>query len=96
MSNKNREEMPKISVENGVLKITIGISNLANAVRYCDYLQQFEEDAYTIDEDTLAQSLTEALLLEGEDGTTLIHRMFDIAVGWVCEQGEPGIEFDDE
>lgn len=95
MSENNREKELKIVVEDDQIKITIGVSTMANAAQYGPYLQQFEEDEYIIDADVLAKSVIGRLQVEDEIGTTLVHDMFDGAIEGVVENGEHGIEFND-
>jgi hypothetical protein len=76
----------EISIVDDVLSIQIGVATLTRAL----------EDVYpTKAPSVFAESLARALREEEEDGTTLVHRMFDTAAEWCVEQGLDGV-LDDE
>ena len=91
----------KIS-KSGAITIRIGKATLKTAALY---LPDFEhEDEATgeflipkiVDADAFARAVYHQLNDEEEDGTTIVHRMFDDAIKEAIEQGAEGIVFPDE
>lgn len=79
----------------GKLVISLRIETLAHAARHSDYFFNCAEQGEKLkitDEALFAKSVSNALNLEEEDGSTPITRMLDDAFEWVSEQGEDGIE----
>ena len=78
-----------VKIEDGQLKISIGIALLAFAVQNND---NWSEDFRVTDISEFAKSMKRRLLDEEEDGTTPIHRMFDSVADQVLEQGDDGVD----
>lgn len=78
-----------VTVEDGQLKISIGIALLAFAVQGSD---EWPDNISVTDIQEFANSMRRALSLESEDGITAIHRMLDKAAFDVLEWGDEGID----
>lgn len=78
-----------VKIEDGQLKISIGIALLAFAVQGSD---QWPEEYLVSDLREFAQSMVRRLRSEEEDGTTPVHRMLDAAADQVLEQGDDGVD----
>ncbi|MBN9034242.1 MAG: hypothetical protein J0I23_31150 [Rhizobiales bacterium] len=78
-----------VTVEDGQLKISIGIALLAFAVQSPE---AWPEDFYICDIPEFAKSMARRLQREEEDGTTLVHRMLDAAADEALEQGDDGFD----
>jgi hypothetical protein len=74
-----------VSVEDGVLRIEIGINTLAFATQMGD---QWDADCYINDPEAFANSIEGVLCSEEEDGSTPVHRMLDSA----AEDAYDGVE----
>ncbi|MBI9092598.1 MAG: hypothetical protein JEZ12_25560 [Desulfobacterium sp.] len=86
----------KISIEtvDGQLVVSAHVGTMIQAFKWCsNYMTQFDEHEYTIDETVFAREIMGELLSEEEDGTTLIHEMFDKAAARAIENGCEGVEF---
>lgn len=87
-----RMQQLQVSVDNGVLSISIGVDVLAHAVT----MGAGGMGELTVtDADVFAGELVHALKSEEEDGTTPVHRMLDKVSKHAAEQGAEGIDFDD-
>lgn len=83
-----------VSVEDGVLKITIGVETLKWAV---EASPTFDDcNIKVTDADVFAQAVADELLQEDEEGTTLVHMMLDGAATQAIDQGAEGISVGDE
>lgn len=90
-----RDNEVKAKIIEGRLVISLRVSTLAHAVRHSQHFFDCEENGTKLkitNEAVFAASVAQALNREEEDGSTPITRMLDDAVEWVSEQGEEGIE----
>lgn len=78
-----------VKIEDGQLKISIGIALLAFAVQGSD---QWPEEFRVTDIRDFAKSMLRRLRDEEEDGTTPVHRMFDAVADQILEQGDDGVD----
>lgn len=78
-----------VKIEDGQLKISIGIALLAFVVQGSD---QWPEEFQITDIRDFAKSMIRRLQDEEEDGTTPVHRMFDAAADQILEQGDDGVD----
>lgn len=77
-----------VVVEDGVLKITIGVDTLKYAI---EASPTFDDDNIKVtDADVFAQAVLDELLQEDEEGTTLVHIMLDGAANQAVENGAEG------
>ena len=90
----------KVEIENEELVLRVGISALCMAVRQCQIIYNAVMDANgdeaaveITDEAVFAKEILSALMVEEEDGSTLVHQMLDSAAECAIEQGCEGIEF---
>lgn len=92
----------EVKIEDGCLVIKIGVTTLCNSILSGDIANQFDPDEEKLvitDEMVFADEIISSLTEESEDGSTLVHRMFDQAADDVLENGGDGIEImevDDE
>lgn len=86
---QNAEQQLTVKVEDGVLKISIGVALLAWAVQSQD---QWPAEFEVTDLREFAHSMRYRLQKEEEDGTTPVHRMLDKAAQDVLEQGDDGVD----
>ena len=87
-------EYLEVGVEKNVLSIKIGIETLCHAVSVGRPYGQ--GDINIVDQEAFIKGLLLELQRESEDGTTPVHSMFDTAVNEMLENGEEGIEIEDE
>lgn len=73
--------------------ISIGIGALKTATEAAPQWEHLEIGPVVTDVEEWAKSILWALNDEREDGTTLVHLMFDEAMEKASESGELGIEF---
>lgn len=88
-TNEQMSQQLSVKIEDGQLKITIGIALLAFAVQS---QEQWPEEYYVSDLREFARSMAHRLQREEEDGTTPVHRMLDAAADEVLEQGDEGVD----
>lgn len=88
-TNEQMSQQLSVRIEDGQLKISIGIALLAFAVQGQD---QWPEEFYVSDIRKFAKSMVYRLQSEAEDGTTPVHRMLDAAADDVLEQGDDGVD----
>lgn len=88
-TNAQMSQQLSVKIEDGQLKISIGIALLAFAVQGQD---QWPEEFYVSDIREFAKSMARQLQREEEDGTTPVHRMLDAAADEVLEQGDDGVD----
>lgn len=88
-TNEQMSQQLSVKIEDGQLKISIGIALLAFAVQGQD---QWPEEFYVSDIREFAKSMVYRLQREAEDGTTPVHRMLDAAADDVLEQGDEGVD----
>jgi len=89
MSKTDMAKQLSIEIEDGQLKISIGIALLAFAAQNAP---QWPEEYCVTDIREFAQSVARRLEAEEEDGTTPIHRMLDAVADEVLEQGDDGVD----
>ena len=89
----------KIQIKNNNLVITISLDTLATAFELSDYNNSFDDklndfkQAFKVTNKVLfAKEVILALEDEEEDGTTLLHQLFDKATENAVENGALGIE----
>lgn len=90
-----------VTIDGDYLVVRMSRETLAHAARLCPALEFFDEKrnrflkVSVVDADNWMKSVAHALTRElGEDGTTLVHRMFDAAFLYAVEQGLDGIEIE--
>ena len=87
--------MSKARIEDGMLVISVSISALSHAARYCPYFDFCRETGGGVkitDEAAFAESVRRALNQEDEDGSTAVTRMLDKAFSKVVDNGDGGVE----
>jgi len=85
-----KKKQLSISVEGDELQISIGIDTLCHA---CEVGRQYGLGAVKITDDkAFLKGIERELKHEDEDGSTPVHRLFDEAVTQMLENGEEGIE----
>ena len=86
-----RNEHLKTEIKDGMLVISIGIDTLCHAVsigrRY-----GIGEISIT-NKDLFTNELLRELNAESEDGSTLVHHMFDVAASRTIQAGAEGVEY---
>ncbi len=90
-TRSNEDQNLTVAVEDARLVISIGIKSLAVVALSGDYFGAHDVDAVT-DVPGFAEEMRRQLLREKEDGTTLVHEMFDQAAQAVDEDGFEGIK----
>lgn len=88
-TNAQMSQLLQVAIEDGQLRISIGIALLAFAVQAQD---AWPEQLYISDIPDFAKSIARHLQRESEDGTTPVHRMLDAAANEVLEQGDDGAD----
>ena len=93
MSDRNQQI--EIIITDGILNISIGVDLLVHAVTNgSDFWD--EVSLKVTDNDLFVAAIAHELELEQEDGTTLVHLMFDKAAENAVENGCEGIEETEE
>jgi len=85
-----RNQQLEVEIKNGRLEITIGVDLLCFAIEH----GPIGEGLRITDNDVFAAEIRRTLLNEEEDGSTPVHRMFDVAADEACEQGAEGCELE--
>jgi len=88
-SNAQMSQQLSVKIEDGQLKISIGVALLAFAIQTQD---EWPEEFYVSDIREFSKSLAHQLCREEEDGTTPVHRMLDAAAQEVLNQGDNGVD----
>ena len=89
------EKTLKVSINKGVLHVEVGINHLLRISQIWGDFRE-EEDVRIIDFQKFEKELQTVLTDEEEDGTTLVHRMFDTALTNLAESGSESIVFPNE
>lgn len=89
MENIDDKEELRVAVKDGILNISIGINLLAFAVKNSP---QWPEEFIISNVQDFANSVKVALEDEEEDGSTILHRLFDGAALWALEHGYEGFK----
>lgn len=87
-----------VKLEGAELVIRIPVDTLAFAAQAGEMWPQddmMNPTAFITDETTFAKEVVHALTKEEEDGTTLVHRMFDAAFTYITENGCDGVEWNE-
>lgn len=89
----------EVEIIEGVLVISIGVETFGSVVQFNDDLTEVYDEktgefrsARVTDADLFAEAILYELNAESEDGTTIVHKMFDQAVENAIENGAEGIE----
>lgn len=96
---KNKDKRLEVSVIDDVITISIGIDTLAESVKdhYEYYSRQFNPEGFikkVVDKKAFGQDIVDTLNEElGDDGTTMVHQLFDKAILRAAENGAQGLEF---
>ncbi len=84
--------MSDAAIENGAIVIRVSLAALPQVVEGAWALHALDKRWKLTDVPTFAKELVHELNREDEQGTTMIHRMFDTAINEALEQGAEGIE----
>ncbi len=87
-----------VKLEGAELVIRIPVDTLAFAAQQGDMWPQddhMKPTAFITDETVFAKEVIHALTKEEEDGTTLVHLMFDKAFTYITENGCDGVEWNE-
>lgn len=94
-----RERPLEVSVEDGEIVIRIGVDTLQIAVQACPSLERYYDadsgnflEPKVLDADLFASEVVTELTREEEDGTTVVHQLFDQAFLDAIENGADGIQ----
>lgn len=79
-------------IVDGKIVITLAINHLQTAIDGGTALGTIDGSWKLTDPNEFAKELLQSLHREDEEGTTVIHRMFDEAINDAIEQGVDGIE----
>lgn len=97
-----RDDGLAVLIEDGVLKIMIGVDALAYAICFAPDLEKYNQDTgefehpQIIDADVFAQEILHRLKAESETGITPVHRLLDQAAADAIEQGAEGVKLPGE
>lgn len=88
----------EVKIEDGAIVVRLPIDMLDLVVSACPALYYPEHDRgpNVTRPEEFAEGVVEALKDEAEDGTTLVHRMFDQAFINAIENGTGGVQLPDE
>ncbi|UOF81800.1 hypothetical protein [Caudoviricetes sp.] len=95
---KSTSEQPlKVGIEAGRVVISIGITTLADAlVAPGSPVKEHAPHAKVTDHAKFAREVVRELTSESENGTTLVHKMFDGVALEFLENGADGVDFGDD
>jgi hypothetical protein len=96
MGNETPAMNAEAVVEDGCIVIRLAIKNLSMAVEGAYALGAIDAPMTVTDADEFANDVVSALNDEDEEGTTLVHQMFDKAFNHIGENGSLGIAVEDE
>jgi hypothetical protein len=85
-----RKQQLQVEIDDGVLRISIGVDLLCHAVQV-----PWKESGFNyrvIDKDAFAKAIANELEREDEEGSTPLHFVFDKAADEAIEQGADGVE----
>lgn len=86
-----KDQILKVEIEKGLLTISIGIDTLCDALNY-SLGEDFDDEVRITDNKVFAEEVLNRLLIEEEDGSTMVHRLFEKAAYDAVEFGANGIE----
>ena len=96
---KNKDKRLEVSVIDDVITISIGIDTLAESVKdhFSYYSRQFNPEGFikkVVDKKAFGQDIVDTLNEElGDDGTTMVHQLFDKAILRAAENGAVSMRF---
>jgi len=96
---KNKDKRLEIDLKDEVITISIGIETLAYMVTNHSeyYSRQFNPEGFikkVVDKQEFAEEIVCALNEElSDDGTTMVHQLFDKAILLAAENGAIGLEY---
>lgn len=99
MGKKRRDYGLDVKIEREKIVISIGVGVLGHVIKFGPTFQRFNEKTEEFEApvvtnaDAFAKEVLLQLLAEEEDGTTLVHKMFDKACEEALEQGGEGIDY---
>jgi len=82
-----------VEIKNGRLEMSIGVDCLLFGIEYG--LEMRAEEFEVTDKDKWLREIVDAIQIEEEDGSTVIHKAIDSAALQAIENGAEGIEFID-
>ena len=88
-----KDQPLSIEIKNGRLEMSIGVDCLLAEIEYG--LEMRAEEFEVTDKSKWLGEIVNALHIEEEDGSTVIHRAIDTAALQAIENGAEGIEFID-
>jgi hypothetical protein len=86
----------KAVIKDGALVISINVENLSVILEGAWAMNVFDQRYKVTDADAFAKELCYRLNEEDEQGTTLVHRMFDKAIINAIEWGAEGIDLHEQ
>lgn len=96
---KNKDKRLKVTLSDDVVTISMGIETLAYMVENHSeyYSRQFNPEGFikkVVDKKAFGQDIVDTLNEElSDDGTTMVHQLFDKAILRAAENGAQGLEF---
>ena len=97
---RNKNKTLEVKLENDVITISIGIDTLAYAAKHAPtglfYNKMFNPEGTIkriVDKKEFAEDVVRELQVEEEDGTTMVHEMFDRAINQAIENGTCSCEY---
>lgn len=88
----DRNQQLKVEIVDGVLNISIGVDLLIYAITHGSDFWPDDDELVVTDPDVFAAEIARELENEEEDGTTLVHRMFDKAAETAVDNGCEGVD----
>ena len=89
-----KDQQLKVTVENDILSISIGVDMLRHSAEIGRRYGTGE--IIVTDQKTFIDGIAKQLDSPDEDGSTLVHELFDKAVSQMLEDGELGVDLADE
>lgn len=86
-----KDQVLKVEIEKGLLTISIGIDTLCDALNY-SLEEYFDGEVRITDNNVFAKEVLNRFYIEEEDGSTMVHRLFEKAAYDAVEFGANGIE----
>jgi hypothetical protein len=78
--SKPADQELNVTIQNGILNISIGINTLVGSIKHSIYFSQFKaEDIIITNLEEFSKNIADALSQENVFGTTIIKKAFDLA-----------------
>ena len=89
---KDKDQLLSVDTINDKVVISIGVSALIHAVKLGPAFYLGLDTVKIVNKREFIRELTEALMMEAEDGSTPLHNAFDAAATYLIEHGADSVQ----